>query len=669
MDSSASTPLADYFWIAGVESISYQDPLQTLQPQQVEETIDEHGELESVEASRNSAASRTSHRHSRQSSGNRLSKLSLEKRFSAHTLEDIDDNTRSNRSSTTIKAPLQPTTSVSSAATPTQDSSSNGGAASGAGSRNEFDFDQILVKFAVERENFLEDLSFSAGAKLHARPPMISPRAEKIRADETEPSGRRSPLRGIKGSIRRKLSFRDMNSVRKPHNTAQAASVRASKRLSNYNSVIPPPEPLNSDPDMHPLKRRFEPVLLDRYPPRSATEEILRRGKFPDYVPMFAFPNDIQIVSSDDRPRSTWHGFTMTSDDNSKVYGIAITIWTVLKADTADEVEKRCEQWRQSHMSDEERELAASLGKRLAAERANLSQLLAKLPGVPSGSPAREVLDDQISTVEEKISLMAEMLRPLRHGAASKIDGLTSGETGLWVPRAYGILGRDSTRMAFWKEWLRAVIVPMTDGAVLRIPPSSPKVGRWQPLERYVVNLCTEAFSPLSSKTQVELGVRELPSLSPISTNFPTIPTTPISRNDSGFAVTQTLREKRSGHFDEKSRRSSSFGVADRNHPLHRPSLQYLNGHSHTQSMSISAVSVDSQSSYGGYAPSTYAQSTLAASTVMPNMIVQPHLVRPTKEQKANGQVFAFDINGFVKSLPYDQQEYVSMLRNTQGKR
>ncbi|CRK31319.1 hypothetical protein BN1708_018695, partial [Verticillium longisporum] len=161
-------------------------------------------------------------------------------------------------------------------------------------------------------------------------------------------------------------------------------------------------------------------------------------------------------------------------------------------------------------MSNEERELAASLGVRLAAERANLSSLLARLPSVPSGSSARDALDDQISTVEEKISLMTEMLRPLRHGAASKIDGLTAGESGLWSPRAYGILGRDVTRMAFWKDWLRAVLVPMTDGGVLRIPPSSPKVGRWQPLERYVVNLCTEAFSPLGSKTQVELGVREL---------------------------------------------------------------------------------------------------------------------------------------------------------------
>jgi len=742
---------------------------------------------------------------------------------------------------------------------------------------------------------------------------------------------------------------------------------------------------------MHPLKRRFEPVLLDRYPHKDApAEDLARRGKFPDYVPMFAFPNDIQIVSSDDRPRSTWHGFTMTSDDNSKIYGITIIVWTALHADLAEQVEKRCERWRQRHMSNEERELASSLGLRLAAERAHLSQLLAKLPTIPSGLPARETLDDQISAVEEKITLMTEMLRPLRHGAASKIDGLTAGETGLWAPRAFGILGKDVSRMTFWKEWLRAIVVPMTDGAVLRVPPSSPKVGRWQPLERYVVNLCTEAFSPLGSKTQVELGVRELrlyarkeavnelpgsrnidiyalfrclslenivllfeyamsesriiflsshtgmlhlachalanllypltwssifipvlparllsaleapcpyivgierryenielpeddyvlvdldkdtidatspsvnlprqhrrkllsllqvaaphklrygvatgpppyameafpydafsaenesifnsntmpsslgkwvtqnsstfgeldqpdrirppifnafaqakidhsnskpdrpptgksgkgsppSSVSPVSMNFPPMPSTPVSRSDSGFA--QTLREKRSGHFDDRSRRSSSFGV-DKHPPLHRPSLPFLNGHG--QNLSISAISIDSQSSFGGYAPSTYAQSTIAASTIMPNMLIQPvrntestvwveghcfvwtpeenapactvcdersegdglykcngcgclahnrclgfvslvcpeafhpdrvraafvrclasllytyrkYLGRPTRDQKANGQLYAFDMDGFIKSLPYDQQEYAGMMRETQG--
>jgi hypothetical protein len=1009
---NASAPLADYFWIAGIETISYQDfPLPTT-PTQVDTTIDEDGEPEDSHKrdSIYNPPAKAAARHSRHNSSNRLSRTSI------HTLEEMDGNTRSNRSSATIRPNPPPGASL-------QD-----GIPAFLG---DFDFDKALVKFAAERENFLEDLSFSAGAKTQSRPPMVNPRAERIKADDV--SGERlnplKTLRGsIRGSIRRKISFRDMNSVRKQPtapkagmslsdnvvsaaasdvnmgglslvdfghsgakqpmfctDTCKLASIRTARRLSNYNSVIPPPEPLNLDPDMHPLKRRFEPELLDRYPSREATDDLSRRGRFPDYVPMFAFPNDIQIVSSDDRPRSTWHGFTMTSDDNSKIYGVTVIVWTAVAADVAEDIERRCEQWRQSHMTEEERELATSLGARLAAERAHLSQLLAKLPTVPSGSAAREALDDRISAVEEKISLMTDMLRPLRHGAASKIDGLTAGESGLWTPRAFGILGRDNTRLSFWKDWLRAVVVPMTDGAILRVPASSPRVGRWQPLERYVVNLCTEAMSPLGSKTQVEISVRELRlyarkeaenelpgarnvdifalfrslslenivalfeyalsesriiflsshtamlhlachalanmlypltwasifipilparllsaldapcpyivgierrydnvelpdddyvlvdldkdtidatsqpvrlpkqhrrklmsllqiaaphalrygvptgpppyavesfpydafsaendaifsertapsslgkwvaqnsaafgepstietpeaplfnafahakpgqserpatgrstktsppnSVSPISINFPPMPGTPVSRSDSGFALSTTLREKRPTNLNGNGRRSSSFGQS----MLHRPSVPFLNGHQ--TNLSVSAISVDSQSSYGGYAPSTYAQSTLAASTVMPNMLIQPvrntdttvwveghcftfsvndniatcsvcdektegdgiykcsgcdavshgrclgcvslicpvafnadkvraafvrclasvfytyrkYMGRPTKDQRANGQMYAFDMNGFIKSLPYDQQEYAAMLKETQG--
>ncbi|CAN8103529.1 unnamed protein product [Discula destructiva] len=1009
MDAS-STPLADYFWIAGIEEIVYHDndqidtrPLSTLQ---LDDTIREDNEQDTAEAPFDSPSRSLTARHSRRNSLNRLSKVPTnEARFSIQTVGEEDGNTTSNRSSATIR-PVSAVNGTNGTDVANGTETANDGPSAAADSLSgsiapsasgmgftglpDFDFDKALRKFADERENFLDDLSYTAGAKVQQRAPMVNNlRAERIKAEEGIESGRMSPLKSIKGSIRRKISFRDMNSAKRQTTSGRPrpASVRTAKRLSNYNSVIPPPEPLNLDPDMHPLKRRFEPQLLDRYP-KNTPEEVARRGKFPDYVPMFAFPNDIQVVSSDERPRPTWHGFTMTSDDNSKIYGITVIIWTPLSVEVADQVEKKCETWRQSHMSDEERELAASLGARLAAERASLSQLLAKLPTIPSGSSARDALDEQIMAVEEKITLMTEMLRPLRHGAASKIDGLTAGETGLWTPRAFGILGRDVTKITFWKEWLRAIIVPMCDGAVLRVPPSSPRVGRWQPLERYVVNLCQEALSPLSSKTQVELGLRELrlycrkeainelpgsrnidiyalfrclslenvmtlfeyamsesriifvssytamlhlachalvnlmyplewasvfipilparllsaldapcpyivgierrydnielpeddyvlvdldrdtidataqptrlprqhrrkllsllqiaaphalrfgvatgappyaieafpydsfsaeneglfnsrptastlgkwvsqnsstfaeppqpesikipifnafsharpdlhqgrpstarsgktspqSSVSPVSMKFPPMPTTPVSRTDSGFAATQTLREKRSGVFDAESRRSSSFGV-DQHPPLHRPSLPYLNGHS--TNLSISSMT-DSHSSYNAaYAPSSYAQSTIAASTVMPNMLVQPventdttvwveghcmewntterdstcaicddrsegdglfkcrgcgclvhnrclgyvclvcpvafhpdrvraafvrclasllytyrkYLGRPSRIQKENGQLYAFDMDGFVKSLPYDQQEYAIMMRDTQ---
>lgn len=251
-------------------------------------------------------------------------------------------------------------------------------------------------------------------------------------------------------------------------------------------------------------------MLLDRYPPRSMVEETKRRGSFPDYVPMFAFPNDIHIVSADERPRATWHGFAMTSSDNSRLYGICMIVWIPLNERASGELERECEKWRRDNMTDEERELASSLGERLAVERIKLSRLLARLPTADSGSSAREALEDDISAVEEKIGLMADLLRPVRHGAAAKIEGLTNGETGLWIPRSYGILGRDPYLTSFWKEWLKAVVVPMADGSIVRVPPSSPKIGMWQPLERYVVNLCAEALSPISSKTQVEVSIREL---------------------------------------------------------------------------------------------------------------------------------------------------------------
>ncbi|EPS35695.1 hypothetical protein H072_10878 [Dactylellina haptotyla CBS 200.50] len=349
----------------------------------------------------------------------------------------------------------------------------------------DFDFDTALRKFATERENFLEDLSFSAGAVQHQpkKPPPVNARIQKVMEGT---SG--TPSLAKSGSLRRRISLRDLNSMRRaPSVVNRAASIRTSKRLSNYNSVIQVPEPLAMDPKMHPLKRKFEPVLLDRYPPKS-NESTELRIPFPDFVPMQC----------------------MTGGDNSRLYGVCVLIWIPLNQRAAEDVERQCEEWRRDNMSPEERELASSLGERLASERAKLSRLLAKLPSVVSDPRARETLDDEINATEEKIGLMADLLRPVRHGAASKIEGLTDGENGLWIPRSYGILGKDPALTSFYKEWLKAIVVPMVDGWISRVPPPSPKVGMWQPLERYVVNLCDEAMMPVTSKTQIELAIREL---------------------------------------------------------------------------------------------------------------------------------------------------------------
>lgn len=113
------------------------------------------------------------------------------------------------------------------------------------------------------------------------------------------------------------------------------------------------------------------------------------------------------------------------------------------------------------------------------------------------------------------------------------------------------------------------------------------------------------------------------PKLSPISGSFPPLPLTPISRNDSGYAIQASLREKRSGHFDSSSKRSSTYGF-DRAATLRRPSMP-INGHSsnHSSSLSMTTISTNGNT-MSNYAPSTYAQSTLAASTIMPHVLMQP---------------------------------------------
>ena len=480
--SDSSAPLADYFFIAGIESSQVYDEKLAglLPPAPVEDTIDEEKALETDNVTRPTTPG------SPTETAKRRSRYSFEARKSIGSIINTSDlkTPASNRSSTTIRGSQQVGPGLDDDA-----------------------FEEALKKFASERDSFLDDIHVSAGTVPAPTQRKPRPKTVRITQDEATPSG--PGLKSGIGSVRNRLSR--MNSMkRQPSAVSRTSSARTSKRMSGYNSVISVPQPFQTSPDMHPLKRRYEPVLLDRYPTKNMVDESKRRNPFPDYVPMFTFPNDVNVVSSDERPRSTWHGFAMTNQDNSKLYGICVIVWVPLHADASESLERQCEEWRKANMSGEERELASSLGERLSGERAKLSRLLALLPSIPSDSDERETLEDQISAVEEKIGLMTDLLRPVRHGAASKIDGLTEGDTGFWIPRAYGILGRDGSLTSFWKEWLKAIVVPMTNGAILRVSASSPKVGIWQPLERYVVNLCVEALSPMSSITQVEIGIRDL---------------------------------------------------------------------------------------------------------------------------------------------------------------
>lgn len=515
-------PLADYFWIAGLDTQDLLDAFADREEARnsivhdvglsraVDETIQEDAAAEAqAELVPESPISPSfSRKGSRQNSYHKLSNRQSLADSSVQSVETLT-HLPSVRSHATIRRVVSSNTQSPVPGSP--DFWHDPPSARESEVLNDADFEDVMTRFAHDRDAFYLDLNFRSDAVAPRPSKSVSrprPRTQRIIAEELElvPT---TPTRAI-GSVRRHMSFKEMNSTRRQPSIARKISTRSARRVSSYNSVMPLPRPLQTSWDAHPLKHSFEPVLLDRYPRQIMSEEVKRRDAFPDFVPMFAFPNDIHIISSDTRPAAKWHEFSLTSADNSKTPAVCVIIWIPLEQKAADALEARCEAWRKAHMSEAERELAASLGERLAAERAKLSQLLAKLPSAESGTYQREILEDAISVVEEKIALMTEMLKPLRLGAANRIEGLTDGDTGLWTPRAYGILGKDQSLVAFWKEWLKAIVVPMLDGAVLRIPPSSPRVGLWQPLERYVDILCTEALQPTASTSQTEVCIREL---------------------------------------------------------------------------------------------------------------------------------------------------------------
>lgn len=223
--SSSSAPLADWFFITGLplqgehqrphidefagvdsEQLTWgSNPVESTDdiPQPpVEQTIEEERTSE-AENGNHEISIHTPHRNKR-NSYQRLSRLSDEARLSiaSITLSPDHKGTDSNRSSTTIKA--------------FQVNGTNHN------SLSDFDFDKALRKFATERESFLTDLTLTAGAVVPNRP---KARLKTQRITNEENGGLKSGV----GTVRRRISFRDMNSVKR-----QSSVNRQCRSISDF---------------------------------------------------------------------------------------------------------------------------------------------------------------------------------------------------------------------------------------------------------------------------------------------------------------------------------------------------------------------------------------------------------------------------------------------------
>lgn len=221
-------PLAEYFWIAGIDSISYgehlaqdQKPLRASFTEQLLEAIEAEDEatensltVPGMNGSRMSNGSTflgTNGTSPPSSSRSSMALSSSPDRTSTLSFLDVLEETPRN-------SMLQRHDSTSSNSTITENNHSafNGNAPP---PRRpgllDFDFDKALLKFAAERDSFLEDLSFSAGTVLPKKP-LMHPKAQKVIADD-QPSGVSSEntLLQKTNSLRRRISLRDLTSMRR----------------------------------------------------------------------------------------------------------------------------------------------------------------------------------------------------------------------------------------------------------------------------------------------------------------------------------------------------------------------------------------------------------------------------------------------------------------------
>lgn len=196
-----STPLADYFWIAGVDGGEILDIFSKLgeeynanrsQNQPMTDTIQEDAvgeeEYDYVPAEASPLAS------NRNSIQHLTSPPPNEVRLSFRSMASENRDIPSNRSSMTIKGTQSP---------------------NGTSFLSDADFDKALLKFASERDTFLSDLSLSAGAVVPPRTPKPRPKTQKIVSEEV------NPLKSGIGSVRRHMSFRDMNSMKRQPSLAR----------------------------------------------------------------------------------------------------------------------------------------------------------------------------------------------------------------------------------------------------------------------------------------------------------------------------------------------------------------------------------------------------------------------------------------------------------------
>ncbi|KAJ3151055.1 hypothetical protein HDU89_002267 [Geranomyces variabilis] len=254
----------------------------------------------------------------------------------------------------------------------------------------------------------------------------------------------------------------------------------------------------------HPLEWKFGPEVLCRYPETDYSE----KDKFPTYLSMFCFPDNVQLRHEDNGPLpEKYHSFIVTEETGAKIYGVCVTIYERLHPNHASELEALTQELRSGALGTTDLEYIQHIQSELAAKQEALLHArmgISEVPPTPitttvepfSAQSAGPPTEQTLSDVEEKVRLYRDLLAPL--------TTLLVDVDNVYVPRCLGVLSHWPWH-DFLKDWLCEVI-RVTRGDYEECPGNKTIA----PLERFIANLIHEVPLPPPGKLEISVRVGQL---------------------------------------------------------------------------------------------------------------------------------------------------------------
>ncbi|KAI9097157.1 AEX-3 domain-containing protein, partial [Phlyctochytrium arcticum] len=260
----------------------------------------------------------------------------------------------------------------------------------------------------------------------------------------------------------------------------------------------------------HPLDWRYAPEVLCRYPAKDYSE----RERFPTYLPMFCFPNNIQLSHEDaGPPAEKYHSFIITEETGAKCYGVCLTLYEKLTPKHAAELEMMTQELRMGSLGSSDLEYIQHIQSQLAENKEALlharmgigdtRKSSTKLNRFTEASASTEQMTSPdidtahtLQDAEEKVKLYRDLLRPL--------DALLADAETVYAPRTIGVLSHWPWH-DFLKDWLCEVL-RVTRGDY----DDNPNGKVLAPLERFVTNLIHELPLPPPGKLELSIHVGQL---------------------------------------------------------------------------------------------------------------------------------------------------------------